>query len=249
MYSVTGFEIPSRMWREFWQFFIPAGSAWFLLIRNKCDGVLQNPSLGIWMFWVGYLRGARSVSSFCDFREKKEGGKSFVNHRIKMFSFLIQANLGVFRCSYSLILPSYLLGISRNQAEPAGMKNFQNSRHIWGRRISNPCHTRGGMSRNDAGMGIRYIFLDNYAIPRCSELRPDSFEGQSGRSDCTRAAIERFRRHSNCIPAEFFQYRNRFRQQSRCCIQSAFRLIRDILAGVAGRFDSPSNAIRMFWMP
>ena len=26
------------MRREFWKFFIPAGSAWFLLIRNKCDG-------------------------------------------------------------------------------------------------------------------------------------------------------------------------------------------------------------------
>ena len=35
--SVTGFEIPSRMWREFWKFFISAGSAWFLLIPNKCD--------------------------------------------------------------------------------------------------------------------------------------------------------------------------------------------------------------------
>ena len=32
-------EIPSGMWLEFWKFFIPAGSAWFLLIRNKCDGV------------------------------------------------------------------------------------------------------------------------------------------------------------------------------------------------------------------
>ena len=26
------------MWREFLKFFIPAGSAWFLLIPNKCDG-------------------------------------------------------------------------------------------------------------------------------------------------------------------------------------------------------------------
>ena len=29
-----GFERPSRMWREFWEFFIPAGSALFLLIPN-----------------------------------------------------------------------------------------------------------------------------------------------------------------------------------------------------------------------
>ena len=36
-----GFEIPYRMWREFCKFFIPAGSAWFLLIPNKCDGGMR----------------------------------------------------------------------------------------------------------------------------------------------------------------------------------------------------------------
>ena len=59
-----------------------------------------------------------------------------------------------------VIPPSHIFGISRNQAEPAGMNNFQNSRHIR-EGISNPSHTmRGGMSRNDVGMDILYIFLD-----------------------------------------------------------------------------------------
>ena len=37
-----GFEIPSQMWREFWNFFIPAGSAWFLPIPNKYDGAFKE---------------------------------------------------------------------------------------------------------------------------------------------------------------------------------------------------------------
>ena len=102
------------------------------------------------------------------------------------------------------------------------MKNFQNSHHIW-EGISNPSHTRGGMSRNDGGMEILYIFLDmrfggvlNYARThsRANPDVPTAFERQS--KDCR---IERFRRHLNCIPA------NRFRQQSKC-IRGAFRLIR-----------------------
>ena len=36
-----------------------------------------------------------------------------------------------------VIPPSHLFRISKNQAEPAGMKNFQNSRHIW-EGITNP---------------------------------------------------------------------------------------------------------------
>ena len=39
------FEIPARMWREFRKFFIPAGSAWFLLIPNKCDGGFSDKFL------------------------------------------------------------------------------------------------------------------------------------------------------------------------------------------------------------
>ena len=52
-----------------------------------------------------------------------------------------------------------LFGIIRNQAEPAGMKNFQNSSHIR-EGISNPSHTRGGMSRNAIWIKILCIFLD-----------------------------------------------------------------------------------------
>ena len=58
-----------------------------------------------------------------------------------------------------VIPPSHLFGIGRNRAEPAGMKNIQNSRHIR-EGISEPSHTRGGMSRSDVGMEILYIFLD-----------------------------------------------------------------------------------------
>ena len=36
--GVARFEIPSQMWREFWNFFIPAASAWIRRIPNKCDG-------------------------------------------------------------------------------------------------------------------------------------------------------------------------------------------------------------------
>ena len=50
----------------------------------------------------------------------------------------------------SLIPPSHLFRISKNQAEPAGMKNFQNLRHIR-EGISNPV---------TGGMEIIYIFLD-----------------------------------------------------------------------------------------
>ena len=62
-----------------------------------------------------------------------------------------------------------------------------------------PSHTIGGMSRNDGGMEIMYIFLDNYAIRRCSEIRPDSFEGQSGRSDWIQAAFEQQSKDSDDI--------------------------------------------------
>jgi len=56
---------------------------------------------------------------------------------------------------------------------------------------------------------LRHIWR-NYNSVRCS--------------DCIRAAIDSFRRHLKCIPAEFFSYGIRFRQHSRC-IQGAFRLI------------------------
>ena len=68
------------------------------------------------------------------------------------------------------------------------MKNFQNSRHIR-EGISNPVTLeaeRAGMTADG-----NYLYIPRYAIRRCSELRPDSFEGQSGRSDWIRAAFER----------------------------------------------------------
>ena len=51
-----------------------------------------------WMFWIGCLRGARSVSSFCDFR--KITFRDFTG----LFSFLTQENLLFFRYSYEGVL-------------------------------------------------------------------------------------------------------------------------------------------------
>ena len=92
---------------------------------------------------------------------------------------------------WAVIPPSHLFGISRNQAEPARMKNFQNSRHIR-EGISNLTHTRGGMRRNDVGMEILYILLDmqfggvlNYVRTHSRANRdvPTAFERQSEDSD------------------------------------------------------------------
>ena len=47
-----------------------------------------------WMFWIGRLRGARSVNSFCDFREM-----TFCD-LTAFFSFLTRENLVFFRYSY-----------------------------------------------------------------------------------------------------------------------------------------------------
>ena len=47
-----------------------------------------------WMFWIGRLRGARSVSSFCDFR------KMTFRDLTTFFSFLTRENLVFFRYSY-----------------------------------------------------------------------------------------------------------------------------------------------------
>ena len=94
--------------------------------------------------------------------------------------------------------PVTLIGISRNQEEPAGMKNFQNSSHIR-EGISNPSHTRGGMSRNDVGMEILYIFLDmrfggvlNYVRTHSRANRDvlTAFEWQSKDSDGIRIAFQ-----------------------------------------------------------
>ena len=121
------------------------------------------------------------------------------------------------------IIPlSHLFGISRNQAEPAGMKNF--IRATFGREFQ-PLVTLEAEWRWIGNS----LYIPGYTIQRCSELRPDSFEGHSGRSDCIRAAFERQSKDSDGIQIAFqlnvLKYRNRFRQQSRC-IRGAFRLIR-----------------------
>ena len=51
-----------------------------------------------WIFWIGCLRGACCVSSFCDFLNM-----TFCD-LTTLSSFLTQANLGVFRCSYQGVL-------------------------------------------------------------------------------------------------------------------------------------------------
>ena len=116
-----------------------------------------------------------------------------------------------------LIPPSHLFGISRNQAEPAGMKNFQNSRHIR-EGISNPSHTRGGMSRNDVGMEILYIFLDMRFGGVLNYVRTHSRANRdvptAHYADGIRAAFERQSKDSddilNCIPAEFYRFSRQF---------------------------------------
>ena len=47
-----------------------------------------------WMFWIGRLRGARLVSSFCDFRNMT------FHDLTASFSCLTQENLAFFRYSY-----------------------------------------------------------------------------------------------------------------------------------------------------
>ena len=75
------------------------------------------------------------------------------------------------------------------------MKNVQNSRHIR-QGISNPVT----LEAEWAGMTAEWkFFIPRYAIRRCSELRPDSFEGQSGRCDWIRAAFERQSKYSDDI--------------------------------------------------
>ena len=99
----------------------------------------------------------------------------------------------------------------------------------------------------------------NCAIRRCSELRPDSFQGKSGRYDWIRTAFERqskdsdrpttFELHSSWILLIAKSSPAAIEMHSRC-IPAHSRRIRDILAEfeVACRFDSPSKAIRMFRM-
>ena len=146
---------------------------------------------------------------------------------------------------YSVIPPSHLFGISRNQAEPAGKKIFQNSRHIR-EGISNPSHTRGGMSRNDVEMEI--IYIPGYAIRRCSELRPDSFEGQSKDSDDIWIA---FQLNSFNIEIDSGSNRNAFDVHSGSIAEAQSGHSGRILSGLPCRFsfEGDQNVSNVVGMP
>ena len=104
-----------------------------------------------------------------------------------------------------------------------------------------PSHNRGGMSRNDdtCGMEIIYIFLYRYAIRRCSELRPDSFEGQSGRSDWIRAAFERQSKDSDDIWIAF--------QLNSCNIEIDSGSNRNAFEVHSGSFEAHSGHSGRIW--
>ena len=129
--------------------------------------------------------------------------------------------------------PSHLFRISRNQAEPAGMKNFQNLRHIR-EGISNPVTLEAEWRRNG-----NYLYIPRYAIRRCSELRADSFEGQSGRSDWIRAAFERQSKDSDDILIAF--------QLNSCNIEIDSRSNRNAIEVHSGSFEAHSGHSGRIW--
>ena len=108
---------------------------------------------------------------------------------------------GPHSCSNFLIPPVTLI---RNQQESS--RTSRNEEFYSGGNFK-PSHTRGGMSRNDGGMEILY-YIPRCAIRRCSELRPDSFEGQSGRSDWIRAAYSSGNRNISTTIAFQLNYFN-----------------------------------------
>ena len=141
----------------------------------------------------------------------------------------------------TVVPPSHLLGISKNQAEPAGMKNCQNSRPIR-EGISNPVT----LEAEWAGMTAEWEFicLDmrfggvlNYVRTHSRANRdvPTEFERQSKDSDDIWIA---FQLNSCNIEIDSGSNRNAFEVHSGSYILAGFE--------VARRFDSPSKAIRMF---
>ena len=66
--------------------------------RQKPVWWLHNWMISDWMFWISCIRGACSVSSFCDFQKI-----TFCNFTA-FFSFLIHINLSFSRCSYEGVL-------------------------------------------------------------------------------------------------------------------------------------------------
>ena len=73
-------------------------SGWEFKADNSLYGVYAtrhwNWMNSYWMFWIGCVRGARSVSSFCDF------WKMTSRDLTVLFFFLMQENLVFFRYSY-----------------------------------------------------------------------------------------------------------------------------------------------------
>ena len=97
-----------------------------------CQYIIPMPDYASWdEFFEEFITDRSKDRNSCLFHEYTNRlGVGFMSAQIvadklRGFSFL------------NLIPPSHLFRISKNQAEPAGMKNFQNSRHIR-EGISNP---------------------------------------------------------------------------------------------------------------
>ena len=86
-------------------------------------------------------------------------------------------------------------------------RNFSKFCATFGREFQTLVHTRGGMSQNDVRME-NSLYIPGYAIRRCFWITSGLIWGPIGAFppafERIQAAIKRFRRHSNCIPAEFF---------------------------------------------
>ena len=161
---------------------------------------------------------------------------SGVQAKPKCTSFVLFATICVF---------VWVLYPRHTYFESAGIKQNQPSRNEEFSKFAphsegnfKPSHTRGGMSRNDGGMEIINIFLD-HAIRRGSELRPDSFEGQSGRSDWIRAAFERQSKDSDDIWISF--------QLNSCNIEIDSGSNRNAFEVHSGSFEAHSGHSGRIW--
>ena len=101
-----------------------------------------------------------------------------------------------------------------------------------------PSHTRGGMSRNDGGMEIIYIFLDMRFGGVPNYVRTHS-EGQSGRSDWIRAAFERQSKDSDDIWLAF--------QLNSCNIEIDSGSNRNAFEVHSGSFEAHSGHSGRIW--
>ena len=102
-----------------------------------------------------------------------------------------------------------------------------------------PSHTRGGRNEPEWRRNGNYLYIPRYAIRRCSELRPDSFEGQSGRSDWIRAAFERQSKDSSDIWIAF--------QLNSCNIEIDSGSNRNAFEVHSGSFEAHSGHSGRIW--